>query len=284
MEDIAKYFGFQVTRSKNSISLVNAHNQIHFPINNRKAYVNSIKTHLSFAPKLKKNSVYLSEQDFSLLIDPIVRKESLPPNDIRRIVLDPGHGGKDKGATGTRAFEKDLNLKLAKELKSILSQKGYQVLLTRENDKYISLGERSKIAKNWSADLFISIHCNAAASKSVTGIETFLITPKGSPSTSQTRIQAKKYPGNKFDKLNAKLAYEVHKKLISSTGSKDRGIKYYRWQVLREASCPAILVETGFLSNLGEERKLADPKYQKKIVLALAKGITGFQRALQSRK
>ena len=209
--------------------------------------------------RLNRNSIFLSEQDFSLLIDPIVRDESLSKKNINRVVIDPGHGGKDKGAVGSKVLEKDINLILARKLESMLSRKGYQVLLTRKTDKYISLGERGKITKRWKGDLFISIHCNAAANRSVTGIESFIVTPKGSPSSSKTRIQTNKVLGNSFDKLNSRLSYEVQQKLISMTGAKDRGIKYYRWQVLREASCPAILLETGFLSNLEEERKLASP-------------------------
>ena len=200
------------------------------------------------------------------------------------MVIDPGHGGKDKGAIGSKVLEKDINLSLAKKLVSLLSRRGYQVLLTRKSDKYISLTDRGEITKKWRADLFVSIHCNAAANKSVTGIESFIVTPKGSPSSSKTRIQTNKVPGNLFDKLNSRLSYEVQKRLISNTGAPDRGIKYYRWQVLREASCPAILIESGFLSNKEEERKLANSDYQNKLASAIVTGIVDFQHAIKINK
>ena len=284
LEDITKYLGFSIQLNEKNIHLSNKYNQFILSVGGRKAYLNSILFQLSFAPKLNRTSYFVSEQDFMLLIDPLMRNQALPDHRMNRIILDPGHGGEDDGAVGTKYMEKDLNLILAKNLKSLLVSTGYEVLLTRDNDRFVSLTDRGQIASNWKADLFVSIHCNAAPNKGVTGIETYVVTPKGSPSNSKTVLQNQAVPGNSFDTLNARLAYEMQKNLIRYSAASDRGVKYYRWQVLREARCPAVLVETGFLSNIGEERKLASNTYQKKLVQGMARGLTEFHKALTSKK
>ena len=200
----------------------------------------------------------------------------------KRIVIDPGHGGRDNGAVGKKYLEKDITLRIARHLGKLLENKGYSVLLTRNTDEYISLSQRGVITRDWGGDLFISIHCNAAEKKSVTGVETYIVTPQGVPSTSKEKNQKRAVSGNRFDKLNSRLAFELHKRMLSVTNSIDRGIKYYRYQVLREASCPAILVETGFLSNRDEERKLASSSYQKKLAISLANGVVAYQNALRN--
>ena len=280
LEDIVKYFGFKLQSNKEKIYLSNEDNNIILPIGRRTAFLNSVVSQLSFAPRLNRQSYFISEQDFLLVIDPIVRKGALPKHQVNRIVLDPGHGGKDSGAVGSKLVEKNVNLTLAKNLKSFLESRGYSVLLTRNNDEFVSLRQRGRIAHSWKADLFISIHCNAAPNKQVTGIETFIVTPRGSPSTSKNFIQKKTVPGNSFDTLNARLAHDIQRDLISTTGASDRGVKYYRWQVLREATCPAVLVETGFLSNVEEEKRLASPEYRRQLISALARGINTFHAML----
>ena len=281
VNDVATYYGLKTTKSDDHILLWNQINNFEFDIGRRKAYINDVRFHLSFAPRGYRNTLLLSEQDLLLQIDPIFRNSALPNHRIKRVLLDPGHGGKDKGAIGKKFLEKDLNLKLANSLRLLLKGKGYDVKLTRENDRYISLTKRGEIAKSWSADLFISIHCNAAKEISVSGIETFFVTPVGSPSTSKNRLQKTKVAGNSFNKLNTRLAYEIQRELVKSTGANGRGIKHYRWQVLREASCPAVLVEVGFLSNPTEEAKLGDSKYRERITSGILKGILHFQKPLQ---
>ena len=281
LNDIVEYFGFHAEFDEKKIYLANSHDQIVLPVGKRTAYLNSIVAQLSFAPRLDRHSYFISKQDFLLLIDPLVRDDSLPKHPINRIILDPGHGGMDSGAIGAKFFEKNVNIVLAKKLGSLLEAKGYAVHLTRTDDTFMSLTQRGRIASSWKADLFISIHCNAAPKKYVTGIETYLVTPKGSRSSSQTNIQTNAVPGNAFDLLNARFAYEIQKNLIQTTGASDRGIKYYRWQVLREARCPAVLIEAGFLSSLNEEKKLGTPEYQNQLVFAISKGITDFHNTLK---
>ncbi len=282
LHDVANYFGLNIRGQKKNYSVYSDQHNIKITLGSRKFSINSIVAYFANAPRLSKNVLLISEPDMTLFIDPILRPNGLPQHSINRIVIDPGHGGKDKGAIGDRYLEKNINLSISKYLAAMLEKKGYNVLLTRHNDSYISLKRRGNITREFNGDLFISVHCNAVTRSNVSGVESYIVTPKGLRSTGKTRIQSKNVSGNRFDKLNARFAFELHKRILSVTNSIDRGIKYNRFQVLREASCPAILVETGFLSNPGEEKALANSSYQKKIAISLANGVIAFHNALNN--
>jgi N-acetylmuramoyl-L-alanine amidase len=284
LNDIASYFDLKINNREQDYLLASSRNKLELKTGNRLIRINGITVYFSFSPLYERNIPLISEPDFTLLIDPIFRDDSLPAYRVKRIVIDPGHGGRDKGATGNIYLEKNINLLLAKRLQSYLEKAGFTVLLTRSNDTYIPLEERGVITRNWRGDLFISIHCNAAGNKQVTGIETFLVTPVGAQSASKSTIESSRVDGNTFDKLNSRLAYEIHGRMIPATKANDRGIKYHRWQVLREASCPAVLLETGFMSNRTEEQKLANPTYQSLLVSSIGSGIVAFSQIVNARK
>ena len=195
-------------------------------------------------------------------------------------MIDPGHGGRDIGTMGKKHREKDTTLALARRLVRALRKKGYVVNMTRWTDADVSLARRAKLAKSWKADVFISLHCNSVASKTVTGTETFILPPKGTSSTYAKKPQTKSYSGNRFNKENARLAFEIQRGFVAAAGTRDRGVKHARFVVVRDAPCPSVLVETGFLSNTSEERKLANPVEQEKMVRGLVVGIVRYHRAL----
>ncbi len=282
LSDVAAYFGMDIRGKQKNYSVYSDESNINITLGSRKFSINSIVAYFAKAPQRNQNIILISELDMTRFIDPILRSKALPRHTINRIVIDPGHGGKDKGGVGRNYLEKNINLTISKYLAAMLREKGYTVLLTRDNDAYISLRRRGDITREFGGDLFISIHCNVVTRSSVTGVESYIVTPKGMPSTGKTRIQSKRVSGNNFGKLNARFAFELHKRILSVSDTKDRGIKYNRFQVLREASCPAILVETGFLSNKAEEKKLASSSYQKKIAISLANGVIAFHNALNN--
>ncbi len=283
LSDIATYFDLKIRNRDQEYLLYSNRYKLELKTGNRQLKINGITAHFSFSPLFDRNLPLISEPDFTLFIDPIFRDDSLPAYSVKRIVIDPGHGGKDEGAKGSHYLEKDINLILAKRLQSFLDKKGFTTLLTRSNDIYIPLEKRGTITKDWRGDLFISIHCNAAGNNQVSGIETFIVTPEGAQSTSKTSIENTSVEGNNFDKLNSRLGYEIHHRLISSTNTDDRGIKYHRWQVLREASCPAVLIETGFMSNRKEEQLLANPTYQSTLITSIGSGIIAFSNIVNGR-
>ena len=211
----------------------------------------------------------------------------------KTIVIDAGHGGHDSGAVGYKKYqEKRTVYKVSKLLKSLLESKGYKVHMTRSADKFIKLKNRTHLANKKDADLFISIHANAAPKGkflSLKGIETFFLSP--AKTAKAKRIAAKENSAasgmnkksqdtllsflnrNKIIQSN-KLAIDVQSGMLTSTrkkfkGVKDGGVREAPFWVLVGAQMPAVLVELGYITNPTEGERLFNPFYQK----ALAKGI-----------
>jgi len=210
-----------------------------------------------------------------------------PPPEARRparILIDPGHGGRDPGFQNRslRLDEKDLALDTARRLAARLRAAGFEVLMTRDRDVFLDLKDRSAQAARLRADLFVSLHYNAAAATSASGVETFCLTPAGQHSTHDTgnRGSTNALPGNRFDALNIRAAYAVQRALVTELRSTDRGVKRSRFTVLTDLSCPGILVEAAFLSNRAEAIRLSQESHRDRIAQALADGIVAYARGL----
>ena len=203
-----------------------------------------------------------------------------------RILIDPGHGGADPGTHRGKARESVLVLDIARRLSSYLARSGYEVRITRPDDKSsLSLEERSQQAAAWPADLFVSIHLNSGPS-AANGVETYAIPPagqlsteaaqRGSVSAADREAARKAELGNQHDADNIRLAWCVHRRLVAATGRKDRGIRRARFAVLREAPVPAVLVEVGFLSNDADAGFLTTVLGREKAAIGLCRGIMDF--------
>ena len=182
------------------------------------------------------------------------------------VVIDPGHGGRDHGATGIRGVrEKDFNLTFARALARALRQQlGARVRLTRQRDHFVSLARRVRLANQWHADLFISVHANAHRKESVSGIETYFARGR--------RKQGK--DSIKLAKLVQKYAIREARRQHSSVRS--IGIKPAGFQVLRGVRMPAVLIETGFLTHRTEAQRLVDQRYQGRLVKGIVKAVQQF--------
>lgn len=220
---------------------------------------------------------------------------------VRRIMIDPGHGGRDAGAVYGGVMEKDIALEIAKILREtiLLRIKGVQVFLTREDDRYISLKDRAKMAKEVDADIFISIHLNSSPNSSTRGLETYYI----SNATDEGARRLEKIENASVDKeeesilsliLNdlkiedkAKrsrpLALHVHKGVLSEMGEilpedeyHDLGVKTALFYLLLECDMPAILIECGFLSNEKERENMKTVYFQQKIAKGIVSGIIEY--------
>lgn len=227
---------------------------------------------------------------------------------IRTVVIDAGHGGHDPGAIGpTGLKEKDVNLRIAKALKAKLDKDGKQfgitkVYLTRSTDKFIPLEERTAIAKKQGADLFISIHCNAARSKQAYGIETYILSltndknslavaARENASTSISRSEMdnvlKQYLlGAKIEE-SKRFAGHVQSSVVNNLSSKyppvkNKGVKKAPFIVLIGADIPSILVETSFISNPREEKRLKSKDYVNKIADGIFAGVKRFSTEMQT--
>lgn len=175
----------------------------------------------------------------------------------RLIVIDPGHGGFDKGAYIGSVQEKRLTLKTASLVKKYLNEIGYRVVLTRTQDVFIPLAKRAAIANDTGCKLFVSIHYNAHKDTTIHGIEVFYYGKR-----LKSRQEASK-----------KLAGKVLAQLTQKTGAESRGVKHGNYHVIRETKMPAILVEGGFITNPKEREWLCRQKTLDTIALSIAEGI-----------
>lgn len=185
-------------------------------------------------------------------------------NNTSLIVIDPGHGGDDFGTRSDskpKYHEKSLNLTTALLLNDYLKKMGYQTLMTRTKDEFISLQKRAEIANDRQADLFVSIHYNSAPAKQADGIEVFYY----KSSENKARTSSSK-----------QLAIQVLNQLIKVTEAKSRGVKHENFAVIRETKMPAILIEGGFLTNEDEMEKIKSPSYVKTIAWGIATGIQSY--------
>ena len=221
------------------------------------------------------------------------------------VVIDAGHGGHDPGAAAFGLREKDINLKAAMQLMAQLQSRGVEVRLTRRDDTYLKLGERTALANNWNADLFVSLHCNALpAGRHAKGIEIYLMAPPSDKdamslavfenkeiagggsidSTAEANADKKtrlllKILGDmqQNDKISestvvAELLYNQAKK----SGLDMKRVRQAPFFVLRGAGMPAVLVEMGFLSERTDADLLNSAAFREKLAVSLSQGLVGY--------
>ncbi len=175
--------------------------------------------------------------------------------DFKTIVIDPGHGGHDNGGVYGRVYEKHLALDTAYRLEGKLKALGYNTVMTRRSDYFISLPQRVSIGNSYRNSIFVCIHYNFTWKEDANGLETYYYSDAGRT-----------------------LAECVHRGLIRRTGSVDRQVKFARFYVLRNATTPAILVEGGFISNSSERNRMKSAWFREAIAQGVADGIQRYRR------
>ncbi|OIJ11715.1 hypothetical protein BKP37_14820 [Anaerobacillus alkalilacustris] len=175
------------------------------------------------------------------------------------IVIDPGHGGNDPGAVAHGYREKDIVLKMSLFLKQKLEQAGAKVVMTRSSDVFVSLSNRTAVAKNANADIFLSIHTNSSTFESAHGTETFW--------------------NRNYERHNSeKLASSLQSKLVQNLGLRDRGVKEAGFEVIKYTQMPSVLIELGFLTNKAEAQKLASSQFQEQAAQAILEGLLDYYK------
>jgi N-acetylmuramoyl-L-alanine amidase len=242
--------------------------------------VDGVKVLLDDPIGSQRGHLTLSRRDYDKVFVPLFWE--LPKDPVRRIVLDPGHGGKDTGKVNGpyKYTEKAATLDTAARLKILLEKQGFEVVFTRTRDVFVDLDDRPALATKAKADLFISLHYNAgpAGDSSSDGIETYCLTPAGQKSTNAGKAKSTTgvEPGNRFDTANMALGWGIQRRLVKSTGADDRGVRRARFAVLRTLTCPGVLIEGGFMSSRKEGALIADAAYRQKIAEAVAAGIVDY--------
>lgn len=256
-------------------------------VNSKEFFINDIKFILSFPLLAVGDMVYLSRNDLTKLIEPVLRPHRLRnlAGTLNTIILDPGHGGHDRGAVSAFGLEKDFALDVALRARELLRRRGFKVIVTRQADYFIPLEERTKLANHYRNNgLFVSIHFNAGSGIG-TGIETYLMAPRLVPSYNgdgaPTLAELQQWPGNACDPENMALATAMHSALLNRIPLYDRGIKRARFHVLRENLLPSVLLEGGFVSNAEEAQKIANPEFRKAMAEAIVLAIENFKAATQ---
>lgn len=228
---------------------------------------------------------------------------SVLPLSVKRIVIDPGHGGYQPGAiSNTGLAEKDVTLDIALRLRQLMKQSPFEVLLTRETDQTVTLADRVAFANSNKADLFVSIHINWMQPRSIRPLETYYVGPSNDPQVIQLASLENRDSGyslSQYRQLLEKVYLDVRRNesqaLAKSVDAElyrslkplnpkldDRGVKMAPFAVLVGTQMPAVLAEVSSLSNYEDDKLLKDEQYREKIAVALFKGIDRYAKNLNS--
>lgn len=271
--------------AEKSVRATNSHSRLVFEISSRHAQINGVNFMLSLPVLFQNGTVYISATDLVNTVHPVLYPEKNETNSvIQTICLDPGHGGRDSGKVDGRMQEKRYTLLLAAEVEKLLKQSGFRVISTRyREDDFLELDRRPQLANEKGADLFISLHYNAAANRNVEGSEVYCLTPAGTSSSNGEPgdSPAPSYPAQAQNGKNVLLAYQIQKSLIQNLKVEDRGVKRSQFMVLLNPKCPAVLIEAGFMTNPAESKRIYDSEYRKRMAQAIVDGILAYKKIVE---
>jgi N-acetylmuramoyl-L-alanine amidase len=291
VDNIAKFYGLigNVDSTGKVVVLNNGRNMLQVTLDSREAIVNGVRNWFCFPVIAHENKFLVSRIDLAKTIEPQLRPQMLQRSGkIQTIVLDPGHGGFDKGATSTFGNEKTYALDVARQLRPLLQAKGFKVVMTRENDVFIPLEVRARIANATKDSIFVSIHFNSTSTNpSATGFEIFSLTPRGAPSTNDESLAihfVNMQAGSPMEAQSFELSAAVYHSMLGHIEEFDRGIKRARFAVLRQTKIPSVLVEGGFLSETGDAKRIADPGWRKQFAESLCTGIENYRNLVEKKQ
>ena len=277
---------YQLSKDKNEAVLSSSWTRIQFKKDSRLILLNKYKIYLGYAIAFHRGQLFLSIYDYDRTIKPLLTPQVFTRvPQLRTIVIDPGHGGKNPGCINKSLdmVEKDLTLTLAQRLRRLLEQRGYRVFLTRTDDRTVENKNRPLFAAQVKADLFVCLHFNSVESRIVRGIETYTFTPRNQPSTSRSRLieeDRKGFPANRYDPWSVLAGFYVQRQMVKSIGGVDRGLKRARFSMMVDLPCPGFLVEGGFFSNYDEAKKIKTTRHQARLAEAIANGISTYHKTL----
>ncbi len=277
VDNISRFYGLPagIAASGEQVEFGTAKNPLEFVSGSREVMINGARSWLCF-PVIEQNG------------KPLVRPHRVSNvGKVQTVVVDPGHGGYDKGQVSRCGYEKDFALDVARKLRPLLLSKGLRVIMTREGDYFVPLEVRAQIANKARDSIFVSIHFNASNDDpNATGFEIFSFTPRGAPSTSDSAVAPSALstqPGSAVDAQSTALSACIYHSLLGHLPEYDRGIKRARFAVLRLTKVPAVLIEGGFLTEQGQCKLIARKEWRAKLAHAISVGIESY-RALGIKK
>ena len=282
-----------------------------FTYANKYAVLDGVSYRIKYPCRYEKDNFLIGIEDFKFLLSQATEFDinldgnilSINTKNNERgsivIVIDPGHGGKDPGAIGKNGtYEKNIVLDISRRISSIIGDEDVDVILTRDSDVFIPLADRTQIANEKGANVFISIHCNASKNRQITGIETFFLSPaknhyaRTTASLENAALLLEENPPVKdlddveiiiadmlhseYIKESYRLSQLIQDKLISNIKRKDRGVNQAGFYVLAGAFMPSVLIEIGFISNPDEEKMLNQAYFRQRVSQSISDGIIAF--------
>ena len=292
VDNIARFYGFagDVTPIHKTVRLDNGKNQLEVTLESREAVVNGVRNWLCFPVIQHTDGKFLvSRIDLAKTIEPQFRPHLIRSfGKIKTVVLDPGHGGVEKGAASSYGNEKEYTLDVALKLRPLLQAKGFNVVMTRERDEVVSLHERARIANATRDSIFVSIHFNATdTNPSASGFEIYSLTPRGAPSTQDNAMLGhflNMQAGSPVDAPSLVLSTSVYHAMLGHMPEFDRGVKRARFAVLRLTNIPAILVEGGFVTEREESRLIATSAWRAKLAQSISVGIENYRGLVEKKQ
>jgi N-acetylmuramoyl-L-alanine amidase len=286
--NVAQFYQFpEYTRVSRTVSLRSERRVIRAQAGTSEFSINGVRFFANFPLLSSADEDLISVMDVSKIIEPVLRPSRIHNAEkIETVVLDPGHGGADQGASSSWGTEKGFALDVALAARTQLIRAGYRVEMTRVNDVAVSLEDRVNFANRFPHAVFVSIHFNSSSGGA--GLESYALAPEGVPSNASSEhhvsaIDQGRHAGNALDGQNIALTASVHAAVLTKVSIFDRGVRHARFHVLRNIKIPAVLLEGGFISDPAEGQRIATARYRQQLGAAIAQGIQNYNAAVNYR-
>lgn len=286
--NVAQFYQFpEYTRVSRTVSLRSERRTIRAQAGTSEISINGVRFFTHFPLLNGDGEDLISVMDVSKIIEPVLRPSRIQKSEkVETVILDPGHGGHDNGASSSFGSEKNFTLDVALAARRELIHAGYRVEMTRATDTFVSLEDRVKFANRFAHAVFVSIHFNSSTGG--VGVESFALAPEGVTSnmSSEHHVSAAdvaRHAGNAQDEHNIALTASIHATVLSRMAAFDRGVKHSRFHVLRDVKIPAVLVEGGFLTDPSEGQRIATGYYRQRLGAAIAQGVQNYNAAVNYR-
>lgn len=284
--NVAEFYHFdEYSHAARTVSLRSDRRSIRAQADSSEMYINGVRFFTDLPIVTEGAEGLISALDVGKIIEPVLRPSRIKgAQKVETVILDPGHGGSDQGASNRWGTEKSFALDVAMTAREQLLRAGFKVEMTRTTDAGLSLDERADFANRFPNAVFVSIHFNSASGGA--GVETYALAPEGVPSNATpgenhpSDMDLQRYPGNDQDGQNIALGAAVHAAVLSRVAPFDRGVRHARFKVLRNIKVPAVLVEGGFLSDATEGQRIATAQYRQQLGAAIAQGVQAYNTAV----
>lgn len=269
-----------------SLLLTNEWTRMEFKQDAARMELDGYEIRLSFPVRKQGTQWQISARDIETVLGPLTKPpKRTPGRPIRIVALGAGHGGMDPGNLAGPKREKTYTLALARAVRPLLEKAGLKVVMIREEDLRVDLEERAEKANLARADLFVSLHFNGYPGgnpATVSGVETYCLTPSGCSSSNDSEKNGGPWArGNKTDRENINLAYQIHRSVVDQMDLPDRGVRRARFKELTLLDMPGILLEGGYLTNERDVSLIDSVQGRNRYARAIADGILSYKRLLE---